>query len=81
MILEIAGRRASHDAAKQLEPAVVGILRERFISALVPAVIGGAEAHPAEYIAMLEAIAESDSATSWVAMTASTSAMLSAYLP
>ncbi|MFT3694950.1 MAG: hypothetical protein QM831_17500 [Kofleriaceae bacterium] len=81
MIEELVGRRASHDRAKQLEPTVVGVLRERYISALVPEVIGGAEKTPAEYVAMLEAIAESDSASGWVTMTASTSAMLSAYLP
>lgn len=81
MIAELAGRRASHDAAKQLDPEVVAVLRERYIHALVPSSIGGAELAPGDYVAMLEAIAESDSAAGWVTMTASTSAMLSAYLP
>src|SRR4051812_34895282 len=73
--------RAAHDANRQLEPAVVGALREgNFGNALVPTVLGGAELDPADYVATIEALAAGDAATGWVAMTASTSAMLAAYL-
>ena len=79
---ELAGYRAEHDEKKQLAPAVVGLLRERgFLGCLLPSVLGGAELEPAEYVATLEALAEGDAATGWVAMTASTSTMLAAYLP
>jgi indole-3-acetate monooxygenase len=81
-IADLATRRASHDAAKQLDPAVVGMLREHgFINSLLPHLLGGAELEPAEYIAVLEALSEGDAATGWVTMTSSTSAMLGAYLP
>ena len=79
---DLSKRRAAHDAAKQLEPAVVGMLREHgFHNSLVPHLLGGAELEPAEYIQVLEALARGDSATGWVTMTASTSALLGAYLP
>ncbi|MEO8846427.1 MAG: acyl-CoA dehydrogenase family protein, partial [Kofleriaceae bacterium] len=81
-IEELSKHRAAHDAAKQLAPAVVGILREhRFHNSLLPHLLGGAELEPAEYIQVLEALARGDSATGWVTMTSSTSAMLGAYLP
>ncbi len=82
LVAELATHRASHDAHKQLDPAVVGLLRERgFLGCLVPHLLGGAELPPADYVAVLEALAEGDAATGWVTMTASTSAMLGAYLP
>jgi alkylation response protein AidB-like acyl-CoA dehydrogenase len=82
LIADLQTRRPAHDAAKQLDPAVVGMLRERgFSNSLVPNLLGGAELEPAEYIAVLEGLAEGDAATGWVTMTSSTSAMLSAYLP
>ena len=80
-IADLQTRRASHDANKQLDPAVVGVLREGYANALLPSLLGGAELDPADYIQMLEALAEGDAATGWVAMTSSTSAMLAAYLP
>ncbi len=81
-IEDLEQRRASHDAAKQLEPSVVGMLREHgFSNSLLPALLGGAELEPAEYIQVLEALARGDAATGWVTMTSSTSAMLAAYLP
>jgi indole-3-acetate monooxygenase len=81
-IEDLSKRRAAHDAAKQLEPAVVGMLREHgFHNSLLPHLLGGAELEPAAYIQVLEALARGDSATGWVTMTSSTSAMLGAYLP
>ena len=81
LAVDLPSHRTAHDAARQLEPAVVGALREgRFLDCLLPSVLGGAELEPAEYIETLEALARGDSATGWVAMTASTSAMLGAYL-
>jgi hypothetical protein len=81
-IEDLSKRRAAHDAAKQLEPAVVGMLREHgFQNSLLPHLLGGAELEPAEYIQVLEALARGDAATGWVTMTSSTSAMLGAYLP
>ena len=82
LIADLQTRRAAHDAAKQLDPAVVGMLREHaFSNSLVPSLLGGAELEPAAYIAVLEGLAEGDAATGWVTMTSSTSALLSAYLP
>lgn len=82
LVEQLAGYRAEHDAKKQLAPAVVGLLRDRgLLGCLLPSVLGGAELEPAAYVATLEALAEGDAATGWVAMTASTSTMLAAYLP
>jgi len=74
--------RASHDAARQLDPAVIAKLREAdVLGALVPRELGGHELSPADYVVMLEALALGDSATAWCVMTASTSTLLAAYLP
>lgn len=82
LVAELLGYRGEHDGKKQLAPGVVGLLRDHgFLGCLLPSVLGGAELEPAEYVATLEALAEGDSATGWVAMTASTSTMLAAYLP
>ena len=82
LVTKLAGYRAEHDQHKQLAPAVVALLRDGgFLGCLLPSVLGGAELEPAEYVATLEALAEGDAATGWVAMTASTSTMLAAYLP
>ncbi|HET9988825.1 MAG TPA: acyl-CoA dehydrogenase family protein [Kofleriaceae bacterium] len=82
MSAELAAHRGSHDANKQLDPDVVGMLREQaWHASLVPHLLGGAELEPAAYVELLEAIASGDSATGWVTMTASTSALLGAYLP
>jgi alkylation response protein AidB-like acyl-CoA dehydrogenase len=78
---ELAGYRAGHDAARQLDPAVIAGLREGgFLTCLLPRELGGAELAPAAYIEVLEAIAIGDSATAWCVMTASTSVLLAPYL-
>lgn len=79
---ELSSFRASHDAARQLDPAVVARLREtEVLAALVPRELGGHELTPADYIELLEILARGDSATAWCVMTASTSTLLAAYLP
>jgi alkylation response protein AidB-like acyl-CoA dehydrogenase len=78
---ELPSHREAHDARKQLDLAVVGALRDGgFTNCLLPHLLGGAELEPVEYIGVIEALASGDAATGWVAMTASTSAMLGAYL-
>ena len=79
---ELGGYRAEHDRDKQLSAGAVRLLRDRgFLGCLLPSVLGGAELEPAAYVETLEALAAGDAATGWVAMTASTSTMLAAYLP
>jgi alkylation response protein AidB-like acyl-CoA dehydrogenase len=74
--------RAAHDRDRQLAPAVIGALRERgILGALAPNLLGGAELRPSDYVQVLEALARGDSATAWVVMTATTTALLGAYLP
>ena len=63
---DLDGRRAEHDARRQLDPAVVASLRETgILGALAPRELGGLELAPSEYLAMLEALAIGDSATAW----------------
>ncbi len=82
LISDLPSYRASHDAARQLAPAVVAKLREADVfGALVPDELGGHELTPADYIVLLETLALGDSATAWCVMTASTSTLLAAYLP
>jgi len=80
--LDLASRRASHDAAHRLDDAVVTSLRDAgMFGALVPRELGGHELSPTDYVATLETLAMGDSATAWCVMTASTSTLLAAYLP
>jgi alkylation response protein AidB-like acyl-CoA dehydrogenase len=82
LVAELGTYRAEHDRDKQLSASTVRSLRDHgFLGCLLPSVLGGAELEPAAYVATLEALAEGDAATGWVAMTASTSTMLAAYLP
>jgi alkylation response protein AidB-like acyl-CoA dehydrogenase len=70
------------EAARQLPPDVVDVLvREGFTRLCVPRSLGGPELHPAELVATLEALAAADASAGWCAMIASTSSVLSAYLP
>ncbi|MEP6859288.1 MAG: acyl-CoA dehydrogenase family protein [Deltaproteobacteria bacterium] len=74
--------RESHDAHRELDPRIAILLRAGgFAGALVPEALGGYELAPVSYVELLESFAEGDSATGWVTMTASTSALLMAYLP
>ena len=80
--LDLSSRRPSHDASRRLDDAVIASLREAdLLRALVPRDLGGHELSPADYVAMLEALAVGDSATAWCVMTASTSTLLAAYVP
>ncbi|HEX4452949.1 MAG TPA: acyl-CoA dehydrogenase family protein [Kofleriaceae bacterium] len=79
---ELPQYREAHDRDRRLAPAVIGALRERgVLGCLVPHLLGGAELRPSEYVQVLEALARGDSATAWVVMTATTTALLGAYLP
>ena len=79
---ELPQHRDAHDLDRQLTPAVIGALRERgLLGCLVPHLLGGAELRPSEYVQVLEALARGDSATAWVVMTATTTALLGVYLP
>lgn len=82
LVPELSTFRASHDAARRLDDAVVAKLQAAdVLGALVPSELGGHELSPAEYVEMLETLATGDSATAWCVMTASTSTLLAAYLP
>lgn len=52
-----------------------------FFRMLVPASLGGGEVHPREFASALSTLAEGDGATGWLAMTGSTTGLLTAYLP
>ncbi len=79
---ELPQHREAHDRDRQLAPSVIGALRERgLLGCLVPHLLGGAELRPSEYVQVLEALARGDTATAWVVMTATTTALLGAYLP
>jgi indole-3-acetate monooxygenase len=70
------------EAARQLPPDVVdALVREGFTRLCVPRSLGGPELHPAELVTTLEALAAGDGSAGWCAMIASTSSVLSAYLP
>jgi indole-3-acetate monooxygenase len=79
---ELPQHREAHDRHRQLAPAVIGALRESgVLGCLVPNLLGGAELPPSDYVQVLEALARGDAATAWVVMTATTTALLGAYLP
>jgi alkylation response protein AidB-like acyl-CoA dehydrogenase len=82
LAVDLPQHREAHDRERRLAAPVVGAMRERgLLGCLVPTLLGGAELEPAQYVLVLEALARGDAATGWVAMTATTSAMLGAYLP
>jgi alkylation response protein AidB-like acyl-CoA dehydrogenase len=70
------------EAARTLPADVVdALVREGFMRLCVPRSLGGPELHPADLLATLEALAAGDASAGWCAMIASTSSVLSAYLP
>ena len=78
---ELPRHRSSHDANRRLDADVVEALREGgFLGCLTPRELGGLEIAPPSYVELLEALAIGDAATAWCVMTASTSALLAAYL-
>jgi alkylation response protein AidB-like acyl-CoA dehydrogenase len=77
-----AGAAAESEQLRRLTPGLVEELRDRGLFRLcLPAELGGAEAHPAEFAEALEALSAGDGAAGWCAMIASTSGTLAAYLP
>ncbi len=78
----VAATAAGAEARGALDPAVVLALREAGVfAALIPAALGGGEAHPNELRAAIEAIAEADAAAGWCAAIAATAGLAAAYLP
>ena len=52
-----------------------------FFRMLVPEILGGGQVHPREFARALMALGRGDGATGWIAMTGSTTGLLTAYLP
>ena len=52
-----------------------------FFRMLVPKSLGGGEVHPRDFASALSTLAEGDGATGWLAMTGSTTGLLTAFLP
>jgi indole-3-acetate monooxygenase len=61
-------------------PAVEALVRCGAFKLLVPKVFGGSEAHPATFVAVLEAIARADGSAGWCAMIGATSGLMSVHL-
>ncbi|WP_439814114.1 acyl-CoA dehydrogenase family protein [Zavarzinia sp. CC-PAN008] len=68
------GRRMPADLARTIAEA--GLFRT-----CVPRSIGGLESTPAEILGVIEAVAEADASAGWCVMIASTTGLLSGYLP
>jgi alkylation response protein AidB-like acyl-CoA dehydrogenase len=69
-----AGRRVPQELSDRLGA-------DGFFRMLVPASLGGGEVHPREFAAALQTLARGDGAAGWLAMTGSTTGLLTAYLP
>jgi len=69
-----AGRRVPQELSDRLGA-------DGFYRMLVPESLGGAEVHPRTFAATLSTLARGDGATGWLAMTGSTTGLLTAYLP
>lgn len=61
-------------------PAVEALVRCGAFKLLVPKVFGGAEAHPATFVAVLDQIARADGSAGWCAMIGATSGLMSVHL-
>ncbi len=73
---------AAIEAARQLTPTALDALHaQRLFRCLLPASVGGDEAHPADYIRMLVAVAAADASTAWCIGQGSGCSMAAAYLP
>lgn len=76
---------SEHADAAELErhaqaPVVEALNAAGILHMLVPRALGGAEAHPAEFLAVIEDLARADASAAWIAMIAATSAATTAYL-
>jgi alkylation response protein AidB-like acyl-CoA dehydrogenase len=78
---EIMPRADEIEAARRVPVDIITDMRSRgMFLQCVPRALGGREAHPLETLRMIEEIAKGDGSTAWVAMVASTTALLSGYL-
>ncbi|MCP5026877.1 MAG: hypothetical protein GY929_11400 [Actinomycetia bacterium] len=69
------------EAARRVPTDIISDMRSRgMFLQCIPKALGGREAEPLETLHMIEEIARADGSTAWVAMVASTTALLSGYL-
>lgn len=61
-------------------PAVTALVEAGVFKLLVPRALGGAQAHPATFLAVIEEIAKVDGSAGWCTMIGATSALMSVYL-
>jgi alkylation response protein AidB-like acyl-CoA dehydrogenase len=78
---EIAPLSARIEAERRLPPeAVASLVRAGVFKLLVPRAYGGAEAHPATFVAAVEAVARGDGSAGWCTMIGATSGLMSVHL-
>lgn len=79
---EIAERAAETEQARRLAPDLVARMASSglFRQAL-PEALGGVEAHPADQVEVIEALARADGSAGWVLMIGAVTAVLGAFLP
>lgn len=82
LLAEISDRAAETESARRVAPDLVGRMAEAGCFRLaLPAELGGVEAHPADLLEIIEALAAADGSAGWVAMIGSVTAVFGAYLP
>lgn len=79
---EVRARAREIEEARRL-PADLALTMSRtgLFRVMAPAVYGGGQASPVDYVRGVEALAEADASTAWCVMIAATTALLTAYLP
>ncbi len=78
---EIAPLSARIEAERRLPAeAVAALVKAGVFKLLVPRSLGGAQAHPATLLAVIEAIAKADGSAGWCTMIGATSALMSVHL-
>lgn len=78
----IAARAADTEARRHLPADLAGRIADAGLFRMaVPRRLGGAEASPADIVAVLETVGHADAATGWCTMIAGTTAIAAAYLP
>lgn len=77
----IAPLAAAIEAGRRLpQPAVEALVTAGVFKLLVPRVYGGAQAHPATMVAVIEQIARADGSAGWCTMIGATSGLMSVHL-
>jgi alkylation response protein AidB-like acyl-CoA dehydrogenase len=79
---EVRARAREIEEARRL-PADLALTMARtgLFRVMAPAVYGGGQASPVDYVRAVDALAEADASTAWCVMIAATTALLTAYLP